>query len=119
MLRAQAAGSDVASVGDRLDDAGIVDQDVEAAEPLPRGGHRALDRGIVGDVAGQRLGAAAGGQISRATVCARSPSRASSMTAAPSRASAAGRAFAQAAARAGHQGDFSVELIDLPRYSPP
>ena len=34
-------------LGDRLDDAGIVDQDVEAAQSLAGVGHRALDRRVV------------------------------------------------------------------------
>ena len=94
---------------DRLDDAGIVDQDVEAAQPLAGIGHRALDRGIVGDIAGQRLGRAAGRDdlarhLLREVAVARQQH---------DRRVVAGQRprhpFAQAAARAGHQCDFSLQ----------
>ena len=53
---AQARGSAAGQRPDRLDDAGVVDQRVDAAEGLVGAGDRGLHLAVLGDVAGHRLG---------------------------------------------------------------
>ena len=104
MLRAQTAGSDVGEIGDRLDHTRVVDQDVEAAEPLSRCGYCVLDSGIVSDVAGQRLAADLPCHLlDECTVSRHQHDLGAGLGERP------GRSFAEAAARAGHQCDFSLQ----------
>ena len=86
-------------------------------QPLPGRGDGPLDGGIIRHIAGQRLGASARRRdLARDRLDQRAVAR--QQHDGGTSGERPRRALAQAAARAGHQGNFSVELRDYPSTVP-
>ena len=104
---APGVGVGLAQMGDRLQDAGVADQDVEPSEGLDRGIHSGLDLPVARDVAwhGQGVRPDLAGQFGDAVFAARNQHHLGAGLGQD-----AGGGFADAAACAGNQRDFVCQI---------